>query len=51
MNKLAAKICHYHPSIHPNIRSIIETEEDKSLPFLSVLVKRKPDETLGHMVC
>jgi hypothetical protein len=36
-------------SILPNIKFTMETEEDNSLPFLDVLVKRTPHSSLGHM--
>jgi hypothetical protein len=37
-------------SIRPNIRFTTETEEDNSLPFLNMLVKRKQNGTLGHTI-
>src|SRR5436190_11970228 len=37
-------------SIHPNIQFTMEVENNRSLPFLDVLVTRKEDGTLGHSV-
>lgn len=37
-------------SIHPNIKLTMETEKDGSLPFLDLLIHRKPNGTLGHGV-
>ncbi|XP_031847206.1 uncharacterized protein LOC116433359 [Nomia melanderi] len=37
-------------NIHPNIKFTMEIESNKSLPFLDVLVTRKPDGSLGHQV-
>jgi len=33
---------------HPNIRFIMDIEENKKLPFLDVLITKKADNTLGH---
>ncbi|XP_076655132.1 uncharacterized protein LOC143360299 [Halictus rubicundus] len=42
---------HYINSLHPNIQFTMEIEnEDKSLPFLTVLVTRKINGSLGHRV-
>jgi hypothetical protein len=35
-------------NIHPNIKFTMEVEQDGSLPFLDVLVSRRPDGSLGH---
>jgi len=35
---------------HPNIRFIMDIEENKKLPFLNVLVTKKADNTLSHQV-
>lgn len=35
---------------HPNIRFTMETEDNNQLPFLDVLVTKKPDGLLGHGV-
>nr|XP_060622650.1 uncharacterized protein LOC132769734 [Anolis sagrei ordinatus] len=37
-------------SIHPNIQFTMEKEKEGRLPFLDVLVIRKPDQQLGHTV-
>ena len=37
-------------SISPNIKFTMELEEDRSIPFLDVLLTRKEDGTLGHEV-
>jgi hypothetical protein len=37
-------------TIHPSIEFTMEIEKDRSLPFLDVLVTRKPDGSLGHEV-
>jgi hypothetical protein len=37
-------------SIHPNIRFKMKMEEDNSLSSLDLLVKRKPDSLLRHVV-
>ncbi|KAK7864163.1 hypothetical protein R5R35_004079 [Gryllus longicercus] len=37
-------------SIHPRIRFTMETELHGQLPFLDVLISRRPDGTLGHSV-
>nr|XP_060615668.1 uncharacterized protein LOC132765391 [Anolis sagrei ordinatus] len=37
-------------SIHPNIQFTMEKENEGRLPFLDVLVIRKPDQQLGHTV-
>jgi hypothetical protein len=40
-----------HPnSIHRNIVFTMEVEQEGTLPFLDVLVKRRPDGSLGHSV-
>ncbi|XP_076246266.1 uncharacterized protein LOC143186474 [Calliopsis andreniformis] len=41
----------YINSLHPKIQFTMETEtEQQIIPFLGVLVTRKPDGTLGHQV-
>ncbi|XP_076247886.1 LOW QUALITY PROTEIN: uncharacterized protein LOC143187549 [Calliopsis andreniformis] len=41
----------YINSLHPKIQFTMETEtEEQTIPFLDVLVTRKPDGTLGHQV-
>jgi hypothetical protein len=37
-------------SIHPNFTFTMEVEQNKVLPFLDVLVSRRPDGSLGHSV-
>jgi hypothetical protein len=37
-------------NIHPNIKFMMEVEQNQSLPFLDVLVSRRPDGSLGHRV-
>ncbi|XP_062837651.1 uncharacterized protein LOC134299269 [Anolis carolinensis] len=37
-------------SIHPNIQFTMEKEKEGKLPFLDVLVIRKPNQQLGHTV-
>jgi hypothetical protein len=37
-------------NIHKSIQFTMETEQDRTLPFLDVLVSRRLDGTLGHMV-
>ena len=37
-------------SISPNIKFTMELEENRSIPFLDVLLTRKEDGTLGHEV-
>jgi hypothetical protein len=37
-------------SLHPNIQFTMEIEKDDKLEFLDVLVKKKPDGSLGHTV-
>jgi hypothetical protein len=37
-------------NIHPNIKSMMEVEQNQSLPFLDVLISRRPDGSLGHTV-
>jgi hypothetical protein len=37
-------------SIHHNIKFTMEVEKNQSLPFLDVLVSRRPDGSLGHTV-
>jgi hypothetical protein len=37
-------------NIHPNIKFTMEVEQNGSLPFLDVLVSRRPDGSLGHSV-
>jgi hypothetical protein len=37
-------------NIHPNIKFMMEVEKNQSLPFLDVLVSRRPDSSLGHTV-
>jgi hypothetical protein len=37
-------------SIHHNIKFTMEVEKNWSLPFLDVLVSRRPDGSLGHTV-
>jgi hypothetical protein len=40
-----------HPNnIHPNIMFTMEVEQNKTLPFLDVLVSRRSDSSLGHSV-
>jgi hypothetical protein len=35
---------------HPNMKFTMETEQNQSLPFFDVLVSRRPDGSLGHIV-
>ncbi|XP_020295119.1 uncharacterized protein LOC109860447 [Pseudomyrmex gracilis] len=35
---------------HPNITFTLETEQHGKLPFLDVLITRKPDGSLGHQI-
>ncbi|XP_042202441.1 uncharacterized protein LOC121852537, partial [Callorhinchus milii] len=37
-------------SIHPAIRFTMEVENDGKLPFLDVLIKRRPDGSMSHSV-
>ncbi|XP_046409062.1 uncharacterized protein LOC124173793 [Ischnura elegans] len=37
-------------NIHPNIKFTMETEKDKRLPFLDILVERWANSSLGHRV-
>jgi hypothetical protein len=37
-------------SIHQNIAFTMEVDQQGTLPFLDVLVKRRPDGSLGHLV-
>jgi TFIIF-interacting CTD phosphatase-like protein len=37
-------------NIHPNIKFTMETKQNRSLPFSDILVSRRPDGSLGHMV-
>jgi hypothetical protein len=37
-------------NIHPNIKFTMEVEENRCLPFLNVLISRRPDGSLGHTV-
>jgi hypothetical protein len=37
-------------NIHPNIKFMMDVEQNQSLPFLNVLVSRRPDSSLGHRV-
>jgi hypothetical protein len=37
-------------NIHPNIKFTMEVEQSQLLPFLDVLVSRRPDGSLGHRV-
>ncbi|GJQ78841.1 hypothetical protein Trydic_g2681 [Trypoxylus dichotomus] len=37
-------------SQHPDIKFTMEVEKDGVIPFLDVLVKRKPNARLGHSV-
>jgi hypothetical protein len=37
-------------NIHPNIKFTMEVEQNGCLPFLDVLVGRRPDRSLGHSV-
>ncbi|XP_071439457.1 uncharacterized protein [Hetaerina americana] len=37
-------------SVHPNIQFTMETEKNKRLPFLDILIERKRDGSLGHQV-
>jgi hypothetical protein len=37
-------------NIHPNIMFTMEVEQNKTLPFLDVLVSRRSDGSLGHSV-
>ncbi|XP_071447161.1 uncharacterized protein [Hetaerina americana] len=36
--------------VHPNIQFTMETEKNKRLPFLDILIERKRDGSLGHQV-
>jgi hypothetical protein len=40
---------HLH-NIHKSIEFTMEAEQDRTMPFLDVLVSRRLDGTLGHMV-
>lgn len=33
---------------HPNIRFTVEVEMNRKLPFLNMLIRKKPHGTLGH---
>ncbi|XP_046400913.1 uncharacterized protein LOC124167151 [Ischnura elegans] len=35
---------------HPNIKFTMEEENNNCIPFLDILIQRKPDGTLGHSV-
>jgi hypothetical protein len=37
-------------NIRPNIKFLMEVEQNQSLPFLDVLVSRRPDSSLGRRV-
>ncbi|XP_071450368.1 uncharacterized protein [Hetaerina americana] len=37
-------------SVHPNIQLTMETEKNKRLPSLDILIERKRDGSLGHQV-
>lgn len=37
-------------SLHDNIKYTMEVEENGTLPFLDILIYRKPDWSLGHWV-
>jgi hypothetical protein len=37
-------------NIHPNMKFTMEVEQNGSLPFLDVLMSRRPDESLRHSV-
>jgi hypothetical protein len=36
--------------VHPNIKFTVEVGQNGSLPFLDILVSRRPDGSLGHSV-
>jgi hypothetical protein len=37
-------------NIHPNIKFTMEMEQNKTLPFLDIMVSRRPGGSLGHSV-
>jgi hypothetical protein len=44
------KFLHFLKSIHQNIKFTMDTEKNSSLPFLDVVVNRRPEGSMGHAV-